>query len=94
MFSKQWFEALPEDIQQIIVDTGKELAAWQRQAVADEEKGYLQTIQASGTEIITLSASEKAKMKEVTLPVHKQLEDIVGKDFLEKTYAEINKLSQ
>jgi C4-dicarboxylate-binding protein DctP len=94
MFSKQWFDGLPEDIQKVLVETGRELATWQRQAVTDEEQDYLQTIKESGTEIITLSDSEKAKMKEVTRPVHALLEKIVGKDFLEKTYDEIERLSK
>jgi hypothetical protein len=33
-------------------------------------------------------------MKEVTRPVHALLEKIVGKDFLEKTYDEIERLSK
>lgn len=94
MFSKNWFDSLPQDIQQLLVETGRELAAWQRQAVAEEEQVYLQTIRDSGVEIITLSDEERAKMKEVTRPVHKVVEDVVGKDLLEKTYAEIERLSK
>ena len=94
MFSKKWFDGLSADIQKVLVDTGKELAIWQRQGVAAEEEKYLQTIKDSGTEIITLSDEEKAKMKEVTFPVHKVIEDIVGKELLEKTYAQIEELSK
>jgi len=94
MFSKKWFDGLSADIQKVLVDTGKELAIWQRQAVAAEEEKYLQTIKDSGTEVITLSDEEKAKMKEVTRPVHKLIEDIVGKELLEKTYTQIEELSK
>jgi len=94
MFSKKWFDGLSADIQKVLVDTGKELAIWQRQAVAAEEEKYLQTIKDGGTEIIILSDEEKAKMKEITRPVHKVIEDIVGKELLEKTYAQIEELSK
>ncbi len=43
LFSDTWFNGLPEDIQEILVDKGKELAKWQRQAVQEEEKVYLKT---------------------------------------------------
>jgi tripartite ATP-independent transporter DctP family solute receptor len=94
MFGKNWFDGLPQDVQQVLMDTGRELAVWQRQAVEEEEQLYLQTIRDSGTEIVTLSEEEKEKMKEVTRPVHKVVEDIVGKDLLEKTYAEVERLSK
>lgn len=94
MFSKKWFDALPKDIQKILSASGRELAAWQRQAVADEEKKYLQIIRDSGTRVFDLSDSEETKMRQITFPVHKVMEGVLGRELLEQTYAEIEKLGK
>lgn len=91
IFSDDWYSKLPEDIQRILYDKGKEIAGWQRQAVQDEEKNYLQTIKEFGVNIVELSPEQKEEMKAVTLSVHQEYVNLFGNEILDKVYAEIEK---
>lgn len=91
IFSDDWYSKLPEDIQKILYDKGREIAVWQRQAVQDEEKAYLQTIKDFGTTVVELTPEQKEEMKEVTLSVHQEYVKLFGNEILDKTYAEIEK---
>lgn len=92
LFSSSWFNTLPADIQKLLVDTGKELAVWERNLVMQEEEGYLKTIKGFGTNVTELSKEEKARMKEATKSVYKVAEGIIGKDLIDKTVQEVEKL--
>ncbi|MGF7057674.1 TRAP transporter substrate-binding protein [Brassicibacter mesophilus] len=94
IYSSDWFNKLPEDIQKVLYDTGREVAKWQRNAVQEEEVKYLETIKASGTNIVELSESEKEALKEITRPVHNEYVKMFGNDIIDKVYAEIEKLSK
>lgn len=91
IFSDDWYSKLPEDIQKILYDKGREIAVWQRQAVQDEEKSYLETIKDYGVNIVELTPEQKEEMKEVTLSVHQEYVNLFGNEILDKTYAEIEK---
>lgn len=82
MFSKSWFSKLSEENQTLLIETGREIASWQRNLVAEEEEGYLKTIRDSGTQILELEPVEREKMKSVMKPVYDIAEDIIGKDIM------------
>lgn len=89
MYSEAWFDSLPEDIQKILVEKGREIAQWQRQAVQDEEVNYLQTVKDAGVNVIEFSDEMKSELMEVTRPVHQQYVNMFGSEILDKAYAEI-----
>ncbi len=91
LFSKSWFSSLSQADQNMLIRIGKEIAPWQRDLVAQEEAGYLQTIRDSGTEILELSDAERERMFSVMAPVYKLAEDIIGKELIEMALADINK---
>lgn len=91
IFSDDWYNKLPKDIQEILYEKGREIAKWQRQAVQEEEKNYLQTIKDAGVNVVELSPEEKEKMKEITLSVHQEYVKLFGNEILDKTYEEIEK---
>ncbi len=91
IFSNDWFNNLPEDIQNILYEKGREIAKWQRQAVQDEEVKYLQTIKDSGTTVIELTDEQKNELMEATKVVHEEYSKQFGSEILEKTYEEIKK---
>ncbi|WIV13019.1 TRAP transporter substrate-binding protein [Proteiniborus sp. MB09-C3] len=91
IFSNDWYNKLPEDIQKILYEKGREIAQWQRQAVQDEEVKYIQTIKEAGTTIIELTDEQKNDLKEATKSVHQEYSKQFGSEILEKTYAEIEK---
>lgn len=92
LFSKSWFESLPQDLQQILLETGRELATWERNLVVEEEESYLKTIKDFGANVTELSEAEKARMQEATKPVYQIAESIIGKDLIDKALQEVEKL--
>lgn len=92
IFSESWYNELPEDIQEILVEKGREIAKWQRQAVQDEEVKYLETIEGYGTTIIELTPKQKEELKEATKSVHQEYSDEFGNEILDKVYDEIERL--
>lgn len=94
IFGNDWYESLPEDIQTILYEKGREIAKWQRQAVQDEEVNYLKTIEDSGTKVVKLTEEQRQTLKEVTLPVHDEYIKLFGDDLLNKVYDEIEKANK
>lgn len=92
LFSDDWYSSLPEDIQEILYDKGREIAIWQREAVQEEEKSYLQTIKDADVNIVELSDEQREKMATQTAPVHDEYRKLFGDEILDKTYEEIEKL--
>lgn len=86
MFSKQYWDTLPEDIQTAIIEAADEAVVMERQFNAEEEVGYVQTIEDYGTEVYTLNDEEIAAFSEVMRPVHEEFRDVIGSDVLDTTY--------
>ena len=55
LFSKSFWDTLPEDIQKIIDDAATEAVQEERQMTIDREAGYIETIKASGCEVNELT---------------------------------------
>ncbi len=89
MFSQAWFDSLPNELQQILEETGKELAAWQRAEVQKEESQYLEEIKKHGTEVIELSEVSKAELRDATKSVHELYKAEFGSDLLDKVHSSI-----
>jgi tripartite ATP-independent transporter DctP family solute receptor len=94
LFSKAWFEALPADSQKILVDSGREIAVWERNLVVEEEKGYLATIKAFGTNVTQFPDSEIKRLRDATKSVYRVAEAPVGKDLIDRTLKEIERLGR
>lgn len=92
VFGKKFFEGLPRDIQKILADTAKELAPFERADTAKREGGYVQKIKEFGTTVYELTTEEKMAFEKATRVVHKQFENVIGKDTLEETYSMIETL--
>lgn len=93
--NQEWFEGLPEDIQEAIRTSMADAAEVQRQILRDEEGDMLQAIEDDGTtEIIELTEEEKDAFREMVMSVHEEFADRVGPDLLEMTYEEVERLSQ
>lgn len=86
IFGNDWFNALPEDIQKVLYDTGREIAVWQRAEVFNEEVKYLQNIVDSGTTVLELSEADRAEMKIATKSVHQEYVKLFGDTLLNKIY--------
>ena len=94
LFSKSFWDTLPEDIQKIIDDAATEAVQEERQMTIDREAGYIETIKASGCEVNELTADEIAALTEVMTPVHEKYRDVIGSDTLDKAYEIIDKYNK
>ncbi|WP_066455598.1 DctP family TRAP transporter solute-binding subunit [Anaerotruncus rubiinfantis] len=83
LFSKQWFDTLPEDLQKICSDTAYELREYQRQAVSDLDEEYLQTCKDNGVQITVLTEEQKKPWQEAAQAIYPQFADKIGKELLD-----------
>lgn len=83
--SKQTFEALPQELRQLIIDSARELAPWEREETARREVQFLNTIRAAGVEVHTLDDAERRRFAEVLAPIARHYGFEVGYDLLAKT---------
>ena len=92
--NKDWFDALPEDIQLAIRESMKEASRVQRQILADVEGQMLEEIRAhEDTEVIELSQEARAQLREQARAVYQEFAPRVGPDLLEAVQAEIDRVN-
>ncbi|PMB02465.1 C4-dicarboxylate ABC transporter [Fischerella thermalis CCMEE 5273] len=91
----EFFEGLPEDIQEIVLETIEEMKA-EVYGIQDElnEKG-LQNIQETDTEIVELTEEEREAFREAAMPVRDfYVENYGGAEILELLEQEIEEAQQ
>jgi C4-dicarboxylate-binding protein DctP len=87
--NKKFWDGLPADIRTTLEGAMKDATKYANDIAKKENDDALAAVKASGkTEIITLTAAEKAAWKKAALPVHKENESRVGKETLETVYQE------
>jgi C4-dicarboxylate-binding protein DctP len=92
VFSKRWFDGLDAATQKILIDSAREVTAFQREETARREKGYIDTIKASPSKFSVLPDANRGAFETATRPVHEQFKKAIGADLLEKTYKKIKEL--
>lgn len=92
LFSKEWFDQLPADLQEILTKTAKEATQFQRAETARQEEGFLQTIRESKAQLDELPAENRPLFEAATRPVHEMFADSIGRGLMERAYAEIERL--
>lgn len=93
-FNKAWFDAQTKAHQDVLVQSMKEAGRWERAAMADRDAEATRRIKAAGVEVVDLTPQSRARFEELSLKVHAQFADRVGKDFLTRLYDEIRKASR
>lgn len=93
LFSKVWFDMLDPETQEILVEASEEAGTYQREQSALAVEGYLDEIRAAGgTEIVPLTADQKAVFAEAMQPVHDAFAEEIGADLVDDAHAEIERL--
>jgi TRAP-type transport system periplasmic protein len=82
--SKKALDKLPADLQQVVKDTAKEMAAFERNLVKTEAAAQTDALRAKGMEIV---AVDRALFQQATQPVYQQFEGQFGKDLIDKIIA-------
>ena len=77
LVSESWFNSLDTEAQEIIARNALEIAAWERELVAEAEKDYLKTIEDSGTVIYELSEDARQEFVEATAAVYDVAKTII-----------------
>lgn len=78
--STEWLESLPEDLKPIILDGIKQMCEMQRAEERANELAYLDTFEAAGATVYTLTAEESAAFKELCKPAYDLWAEKVGQD--------------
>lgn len=66
----KWFDSLPADIQQIIIDCAKEAGDYESKLVVEKENEYLQNFKDAGVNIVQISDDFKAQLKALVAPIN------------------------
>jgi C4-dicarboxylate-binding protein DctP len=87
--NKKFWEGLPADVRATLEGAMKEATKFADDIAKKENDDAIEAVRKSGrTEIIKLTAAEKAALKKVLTPVHKENESRVGADTLAAVYKE------
>jgi C4-dicarboxylate-binding protein DctP len=85
--NKKFWDGLPADVRKALQGAMQEATKFANDIAKKENDDALEAVRKSGkTEILTLSAEQKAAMKKALVPVHKENEARVGKDILAEVY--------
>ena len=75
--SEEFFQDLPEEDQQILIEAEKIAKEYAREQSDTRIDDRIQTIRDSGTEIITLDDSVREQMIEASEPVYEEIREVV-----------------
>jgi TRAP-type transport system periplasmic protein len=81
LMSLKVFNALPKDIQKIMLDTALECATYERNLLRDSEAKQLAEVKAKGTQV---TIPNKKPFQEAAGPVYKEFRDQFGKEIIDK----------
>ena len=86
-FSDAFLNGLPEDLEQIVMDCGKECVQYHRDQMAELNQGYYDNIAASGIAINTLTDEQREAFKDASASVYDEYRDKIGGDLLDAVVA-------
>jgi len=88
-YSESWFNSLPEDLQQILMDAGKMWIEAERKGIAENEATWLEEIRKSGTTVIELSDEELDAFRAATESVYDIYREQFGSEILDEILAAV-----
>jgi len=94
IMNKAYWESLPKDIQDIILEAMEYASKEQRVIMQNAEAEYIESIEANGCEVVELTDEEIAGLREATLKVYDEFTDEIGADLIEEFKAEVERLSK
>jgi C4-dicarboxylate-binding protein DctP len=91
MFNKQWFDSQPRVNQEILVQAIKEAGRWERKAMTDRDAEATKRIKEAGVQVNELTPEAREQFRQLSLQVHERFSEQIGKDYLQRLTAEIEK---
>ena len=87
--NKKFWDGLPADVRSTLEGAMKDATKYANDIAKKENDDALEAVRKAGkTQIIMLTADEKAQMKKALVSVHKENESRVGKDTIAEVYKE------
>jgi len=87
--NKKFWDGLPADVRSALQGAMKDATKFANDIAKSENDEAMEAVRKSGkTQILTLTAEEKAAMKKALVAVHKENESRVGKDTIAEVYKE------
>jgi TRAP-type C4-dicarboxylate transport system substrate-binding protein len=87
IYSLEYFNSLPKDLQKIVIGDPKKEMAWGRKAVREMNRSLVEKFSDRGIRVNRLTEEEKAAFKDKLVPLHRDFEKVVGRELLDKIYA-------
>jgi len=85
--NKKFWDGLPADVRTALEGAMKDATKYANEIAKKENDDALEAVKKAGkTQVITLSAEEKAAWKKALVVVHKEQESRIGKDTIEAVY--------
>lgn len=85
--NKAFWAGLPADIRSELTQAMKEATAFEREiAQKDNDDALAKVIAAKTTTVYELTPSERAEWQKVLMPVHKEFEEVIGKELIQTAY--------
>jgi len=85
--NKKFWDGLPQDIRGELEHAMKEATVYERDIAQKENDESLAKVRAAGTtEVYVLPLKERQAWFKVLLPVHKEFEEVIGKDLIQGIY--------
>ena len=86
--NRKFWEGLPADLRATLEKAMQDATAYERDIAQKENDDALAAVRRAGTtEVWILPNEERRKWWQVLLPVHKEFEDKIGRDFIQAAYA-------
>jgi C4-dicarboxylate-binding protein DctP len=90
--NKKFWDGLPADIRNQLESAMRDATSFEKAIAQRDNDRALEAIRKSGkTQIYNLSATETAEWRKALIPVHKQMEDRIGRDLIQAIYKETSK---
>jgi C4-dicarboxylate-binding protein DctP len=87
--NKKFWDGLPADIRTVLEGAMKDATLHADESAKKENDDALEGVRKAGrTQILTLTADEKAAWKKALVPVHRENESRIGKDVIDAVYKE------
>ena len=81
--SKEWFDGLPADVQQVLTEAAVLFQDAERKALREETEAYISLLEENGMEIIRLTPEQKAEFQTACVPVYDIMKAYVDPEIIE-----------
>lgn len=82
LMNNEFFNSLPEDLQQLVVKTSEEYRTEQRKLAQEQDVDFLNKLKESGMEVNELTPEEREEFKDATKSVYDKYVSEIGEDLV------------